>query len=209
MIGCDAQGTIVAWNAAAQASYGYGADEALGQRAAMLLQTRFPAPLLEITEELTDLGRWQGRLEHRTKDGRTVAVQSRWAARRDTEGRYTGSYAIEREVTPGRAPDGDAEATGGPARADGQPRRAQPPGQPAAAVAHELNNALAIIINYASFVDEAIERLDGTPSEAERASLRRDLAEVQSAAERAMELSRLMADGAEAEPRPQSGTENR
>ena len=40
-------------------------EEALGRRAATLLHTRFPAPLLEIAEEVADLGHWEGRLEHR------------------------------------------------------------------------------------------------------------------------------------------------
>jgi PAS domain S-box-containing protein len=83
VIGCDTGGTVVYWSRAAEEVYGYPAAEALGLRAATLLHTRFPAPLLEITEELSDLGRWQGRLEHRCKDGRTVSVHSRWVVRRD------------------------------------------------------------------------------------------------------------------------------
>jgi PAS domain S-box-containing protein len=78
VIGCDAGGTVVYWSPAAEAAYGYPRDEALGRRAATLLHTRFPAPLLEIIEELGDLGLWQGRLEHRCKDGRAVVVQSHW-----------------------------------------------------------------------------------------------------------------------------------
>ncbi|MGH2891927.1 MAG: PAS domain-containing protein, partial [Solirubrobacteraceae bacterium] len=67
VIGCDAGGTVVYWSRAAEEAYGYPATEALGLRAATLLHTRFPAQLLEITEELSDLGQWQGRLEHRRK----------------------------------------------------------------------------------------------------------------------------------------------
>jgi PAS domain-containing protein len=56
VLGCDADGAIVYWSRAAEQTYGYAADEALGRRAATLLQTRFPLPLLEITEELDDRG---------------------------------------------------------------------------------------------------------------------------------------------------------
>jgi PAS domain-containing protein len=58
VLACDIDGAIVYWSPAAEQTYGYAADEALGRRAATLLQTRLPLPLLEITEELDDLGRW-------------------------------------------------------------------------------------------------------------------------------------------------------
>ena len=76
VIGCDVDGTVVYWSRAAEEVYGHHAEEALGRRAATLLHTRFPVPLLEIIEELEDRGRWRGRLEHRCKDGRAC----RWTA---------------------------------------------------------------------------------------------------------------------------------
>ena len=96
VIGCDNQGMVIYWSRAATETYGYDAEEALGQRAATLLRTRFPVPLWEITEDLNDLGRWQGRVEHRCKDGRTVSVHRRWVARRDEQGAGIGSFAIDR-----------------------------------------------------------------------------------------------------------------
>ncbi len=98
VIGGDASGTIILWNRAAEAAYGYPAHEAAGRRAGTLMQTRFPAPLLEISEELADLGQWQGRLEHQTRDGSTVHVERRWIARRDPEGAFAGSVGVEREI---------------------------------------------------------------------------------------------------------------
>lgn len=96
VIGCDADGAVVYWSRAAEEAYGYSAAEALGRRAATLLQTRFPMPALEVLEELRDLGHWRGRVEHRGKDGRTLAVDSRRVARRDERGAYSGSFAVER-----------------------------------------------------------------------------------------------------------------
>ena len=78
VIGCDSEGTILYWSRAAARIYGFSTEEALGTRARELLHTRFPAPLLEILEELGDEGSWQGRLGHRTKEGRAVCVESRW-----------------------------------------------------------------------------------------------------------------------------------
>jgi len=179
VIGCDADGAVVYWNPAAAAAYGYEREEVLGRRAATLLHTRFPAPLLEITEELGDLGHWEGRLEHRCKDGRLVAVQSRWVARYDAAGTVLGSVAVEREV--GFVDAGLPSATATPGLRTGDPE--------ARALAHELNNALAVIVNYTAFVTAEL----GASTDASGASVRADLAEVAAAAERALEVTRRLA----------------
>jgi two-component system cell cycle sensor histidine kinase/response regulator CckA len=178
VIGCDADGTVVYWSPAAEEAYGYLAAEARGRRAGALLHTRFPAPLLEITEELADLGRWQGHLEHRCKDGRTVRVDSRWAARRDPQGRWVGSVAVERElggeaapVTADAPPDEDAAA-------------------PARRVVHDINNALAVIVNYTAFVTAELESTPRAPGDAGPDAMRADLREIRTAAERAVQLTR-------------------
>jgi PAS domain S-box-containing protein len=173
VIGCDTDGTVVYWSRAAEELYGYPAADALGRRAATLLRTRFPMPLLEITEELSDLGRWRGRLEHRCQNGRTVCVDSRWVARHDEHGARTGSFAVERELddAPKPAPASDAQAGPSPS-----------------ALLHELNNALAIIVNYGAFMAAELHAPTGASAEAMRA----DLHEVQTAAERAVEITRQM-----------------
>lgn len=178
VIGCDSEGTIVYWSWAAETTYGFSAAEALGQRAASLLHTRFPAPLWEITEELADLGRWQGHLQHQCKDGRTVSVHRRWVLRCDDQRVPVGSLAVDREL-PDHAPEPTPAA---PPEAESAPR----------ALAHELNNALAIVINYAAFVAGELESPHGAATEEARQSMRADLREVQAAAERALEATRRM-----------------
>jgi PAS domain S-box-containing protein len=177
VIGCDADGVVVYWSRAAEEAYGYSADDALGQRAATLLHTRFPVPALEILEELGDLGHWRGRLEHRCKDGRTVSVDSRWVARRDEHGAPAGSFAIERELGQESAPPAST------------PPAPEPPGAHVPRIlAHELNNALAIIVNYSAFVTAELDAPTGASTE----SMRADLHQVQEAAERAVELARRL-----------------
>ena len=147
--------------------------------------------MLEITEELADLGRWQGRLEHRRKDGRTVPVHSRWVARHDAHGARAGSFALERELADEAAPS--APESGGrvdvPPPAPREPERLEAGAVAAHALAHELNNALAIIINYAAFVTAELEAAAGASGEAMRADLR----EIQTAADRALEVARRLA----------------
>jgi PAS domain S-box-containing protein len=192
VIACDTEGTVVFWSRAAEKVYGYSAAEALGRRAATLLHTRFPVPLLEITEELADLGHWHGRLEHRAKDGRTVSVHRRWVTRHDEHGARAGSFAIEREESCDVKTPAPGPHVTEPSPGRGEPEPAGGAGPPARTLVHELNNALAIIINYTAFVTAELDTLPDASASAARQSMRADLQEVQAAAERALELIRGM-----------------
>jgi PAS domain S-box-containing protein len=90
---------IVYWNRAAESTYGFGRDEALGRRAAELLQTRFPIPLAEIEEAVGDTGLWTGSIVQFTKDAQKLTVESRRIPRLDGAGKRTGVIAIDRDVT--------------------------------------------------------------------------------------------------------------
>jgi len=192
VIGCDAKGRVVYWSPAAHEAYGYRAEEAIGARVTTLLTTRFPRPLLEILEEVTDLGRWQGRLVHRTKEGHEVAVESRWLARYGDAGKLVGGFAFEREIAAasrvrsGPAPE---EPTHTGQQRLRQAERLDSLGQLADSVAHDFNNALAIILNYASFVSAEVQRMHSAPTEAQRSAMRQDLDEISAAAARAATLS--------------------
>lgn len=74
-------GEIVYWTQGAQELYGYAPGEAVGRISHELLQTKFPEPLATIDHELVETGDWRGRLEHRTKDGRTIWTESLWRLR--------------------------------------------------------------------------------------------------------------------------------
>lgn len=190
MIGCDSEGAITYWSPAAARIYGFSAEEALGARPRELLRTRFPAPLLEILEELADVGSWQGRLVHRTRDGRAISVESRWVAPDGGDGGGPrGAVAIER-VQPDDA--GEAAAQAPPPSAMATAPAAD--GSDGRTLAHDLNNALAIIINYTAFVAEGLERLRAAPTDDQRAAMRRDLREVTKATERAISLTRQWLD---------------
>jgi PAS domain S-box-containing protein len=187
VIGCDAAGLVVYWNRAAHELYGHSAEVALGTSAMCLLQTRVPRPLIEITEELTDLGRWQGRLTHTDAGGREHVVESRWTARYDDARALVGVFRIERELSDLGPCDPDPDRAGVDELARAQ--RLESLSQLAGGVAHDFNNALAIIVNYAAFVTGEIDRLRPAPSREQRRSIQADLMEIQTAARRAAELT--------------------
>ena len=93
------QGRIIFWNRGAEETYGWFAEEALGQVAHELLQTRFPVPLEEIESTAMAQGVWEGELEHTTRDGARIVVASRWSALRDGGGAARAYLEINRDIT--------------------------------------------------------------------------------------------------------------
>jgi PAS domain S-box-containing protein len=75
----DLDGTIRWWNARATELYGWPLTAATGKAADRLLATAFPAQgtVAEQRGRLEHDGRWEGRLQHVTADGRLLTVMSR------------------------------------------------------------------------------------------------------------------------------------
>jgi PAS domain S-box-containing protein len=95
----DIDGTIRYWNQGAERLYGWRSGEALAKVSHALLDTRFPEPLDEIEADILRNGSWDGELDHRRRDGTRVAVQARWALRRDATGRPVAIMEINRDFT--------------------------------------------------------------------------------------------------------------
>ncbi|MBP1097721.1 PAS domain-containing sensor histidine kinase [Bradyrhizobium diazoefficiens] len=79
----DRGGVITFWNKTAEQTYGWSADEALGQLADKLLRTSYSDRREAIEASLLDTGRWEGRVEQRTKAGAALTVDARWALQHD------------------------------------------------------------------------------------------------------------------------------
>jgi PAS domain S-box-containing protein len=71
-------GVIEHWTAGCERLYGWAAQEAVGQVEHELLNTKFPAPLDQIHEQLRSSGTWQGELEQVRRDGSRVFVSAHW-----------------------------------------------------------------------------------------------------------------------------------
>lgn len=95
----DLSSRILFWNRGAEAIYGWKKDEALGHVTHSFLQTKFPQPLAEIEEALLRKDRWEGELEHVKKGGGHIAVASRWALRRDSQGQPEAILEINNDIS--------------------------------------------------------------------------------------------------------------
>jgi PAS domain S-box-containing protein len=82
----DMEGHIRYWNHGAEELYGWASDEVLGKVSNILLQTEFPIPLEQMTEELYRTDRWIGELVHTKRDGQRITVLARKTLDRDRQG---------------------------------------------------------------------------------------------------------------------------
>ena len=95
----DTNDVITYWNRGAAELYGWTGEQAVGKVTHQLLQTRFPGPLEQITEQLLRAGRWEGELVHTRRDGTQVIVASRWALQRDEGGRPVAVLETNNDIT--------------------------------------------------------------------------------------------------------------
>src|SRR6058998_2835011 len=82
----DANDRITYWNTGATKTYGYMPQEALGKVTPNLLKTEHSEPPPRIYEKLYRDNYWEGEIVHTSRDGRRLAVFSRWVLDRDARG---------------------------------------------------------------------------------------------------------------------------
>ena len=71
----ERNGKIIYWNRGAEDLYGWSSTEALGRNSHELLQIH--SKIAEVENALDRCGQWSGELQHRTRNGRIVFVDSR------------------------------------------------------------------------------------------------------------------------------------
>jgi len=71
-------GHIRVWDEGDRPIYGWSTEQAIGSVSHSLLKTEFPKDLNIINRILKESGSWSGPLLHRSRDGHTVEVQSKW-----------------------------------------------------------------------------------------------------------------------------------
>lgn len=95
----DRRGVITFWNKAAEETYGWLAEDAVGRIADQLLQSAYPDQRETIEAVLIATGRWEGKVEQRTKAGLKLTVDARWALQHDPLGKPVGVLETHTDVT--------------------------------------------------------------------------------------------------------------
>ncbi|MCB0404067.1 MAG: PAS domain S-box protein [Bdellovibrionales bacterium] len=97
----DNSRNIQYWNKAAEALYGYTADEVLGKALSSVIDYEYLSHTDEskARESLQTRGHWRGEKVHRRKDGRSFFVESSMNTLRSDDGAVVGIMAVSHDVT--------------------------------------------------------------------------------------------------------------
>lgn len=143
----DMNDVITYWNRGAEQRYGWTSEEAVGRVSHEIARTVFPAPLEEITAELTRTGRWEGELVHTRRDGTEVVVASRWALQIDERGNPIAVLETNNDVTDRKRTE---EALNKSQAELAHVTRVSTLGEMTASIAHEVNQPLAAVVTNAN-----------------------------------------------------------
>jgi PAS domain S-box-containing protein len=181
IISITLDGTITSWNPGAERLFGYSAGETEGQSVTKIVPSE---RLHELGHSMAQVRRGHSVTEYHTecvgKEGRKVDVSLSLSPIRGEDGRVTGVSAIHRDISD------RVQAQREKDRLEAEldvAHRLESIGQLAGGVAHDFNNILAVIMNYARFV------ADDVPADS-RAFY--DVQEIRRAADRAAALTRQL-----------------
>jgi two-component system sensor kinase FixL len=179
-------GIVTSWNAAAEAMFGYRAEEIVGRSMLVLV----PDELLEEERNaLEKIGHGES-IRHfetvrRKKDGSTFAVSLTLSPVRDADGVVTGASATIRDITDRKNYENRLESM----RADMiHVARVHELSQVSAGIAHELNQPLAAMLNYSNVARRLVQ------SGGDLSKLPDVAAKIGDQAERAAQIIRRMRD---------------
>ena len=135
---------VLFWNHSAERLFGWAATEAVGCEASSLLGNPGSQTQADASGAVMVRDEWSGELEHFTRSGNAVIVESRWTLVRDREGHPKSILTLSRDVTEKR-------------RVEDQFLRAQrleSIGALASGIAHDLNNILSPIMMSVNLLQE-------------------------------------------------------
>ena len=181
IIGENLDGTITSWNPAAERLYGWQSAEAIGQDISIIYPPSKLDERATILARLREGERIDGletvRMRH---DGTMVECLVSVSPVRAEDGTIVGLASTGRDFTESVVTARQRERL---ERELQQAQRLESVGQLAGGVAHDFNNLIAVIMNYAEFVADEL---------GDRPALRKDVEEIRRAAERAATLTRQL-----------------
>ena len=197
----DDDGRIVVVNAQTERLFGYARQELVGE----LVEILVPVPARSVhrahrrryvdDSSSRAVGSWM-QLAARRKDGTEFKAEITLGPMQTEDGLLvsaavrdvTGRLAIEAEGDRVRM---EAERTRFESRVQ-QSQRLEILGQLAGGVAHDFNNLVAVILNYAAFVNEEVSAAAERDTGGRWEAVRGDVSQIQLAAERAAGLTRQL-----------------
>ncbi len=88
------------WNAAAEALYGWRAEEVIGKAVGEILQSEFRDTTLEASmHRLHAQGVWRGEVSQRHRDGHSIPILSTVSLIKDRQGNAIGYIAVNRDIS--------------------------------------------------------------------------------------------------------------
>ncbi|HSI12852.1 MAG TPA: PAS domain S-box protein [Chthoniobacter sp.] len=129
----DLDNVVLFWNQGAERLYGWTTQEMAGART---IDTFVKERNYEAEIELLKTGFWTGQLNHQSKDGRPIIVNSRWTLVRDEDGHPKSVLVINTDVTETRKLESQFLRA----------QRLEGIGTLASGIAHDLNNILSPIL---------------------------------------------------------------
>jgi two-component system cell cycle sensor histidine kinase/response regulator CckA len=173
----DPDGHIASWNIGAQRIMGFAASEIVGRHVSVLFEDQDAGS----AERELEIARSEGRFEEEgwrvRRDGSSFLAIVLLTAVHDADGVLRGFVKVIRDITERRRAEDENRLL--EARLQ-QAQRLESLGQLAGGVAHDFNNLLAAILNYADLITGELEDPE---------SVKKDIAEIKRAAERAAALT--------------------
>lgn len=100
VISTDVSLNIRTWNPAAEAIYGWKAEEVIGKPAAEIFRSEYPNTSREaILSQLQRTGTWRGEGKQRRKDGNWAHILASTSYVYDREGQHIGVVSVNRDIT--------------------------------------------------------------------------------------------------------------
>ena len=190
------QGMITGWSPVAVELYGYQAEEIIGRDSAVLLPAGWESEEADLLRRAAAGEQIAPHTTNRVrKDGTIITVCLAMAPVRGPSGEVIGVASTSR-----LQPAGGVSAAGQVLLEDRERLRAQMEqaqrleglGQLAGGVAHDFNNLIAVILNYAEFVGEEIDAAAQHSSGSQWEAVSADVGQIRRAAERAAGLTRQL-----------------
>ena len=190
------QGVITGWNRFAVDLYGYQPDEIIGRDAAILSPPGGESEEAHLLRRVSAGERIAPYNTNRVrKDGTIITVLMSMSATVNDAGDLIGVFSTSRLSTSmlaggdSPAPQEDRERLRAQLE---QAQRLEALGQLAGGVAHDFNNLIGVILNYAAFVGEEIATASANGADRQWKAASDDIGQIRRAAERAAGLTRQL-----------------